>query len=717
MTQPAPGAMQLEIPPGPRSRAALVRIEGTGPAEAAVAARLLLTETRGMLDGLAVAHVLLAGPQPLAALAAETLSTPEAATAIALASTAAELVADVRLSVAEAIALRCHHLGVRKVFAYPGTSELALCHAFAALGNGRLVNARGDREAVFMAGGGGLAARRPEGVAVVHGARGLTNAAGAVADLRRNEVPTLVIVGLPSTRSAQFLPPHTEDDLLETVGAFAKAQLELRWPARTKDRGDVDAVAVVDQAMAIAEALPRGPVLVGVAQDILEARVAPAANLARPWQPLPKPTPSRRVLRRAGSLLGSARSPVILIDDYLLQHAGAGATLAAFAEALAAPVFQLRYRRGPMLFPQLTAATTPLFAGLYDPKVDSHRKLMAAADLLITVEDRNTNRRVVGDLPACPKIAITSNPDKTRRNAYLGAGDVILDGDPLTVLVHLTGKLATAPTPPANQPNPTTTTQPRGAGQVPRPQTPRERLQATLAELVRGCLELTDARYVIDDSQIAGGLLAAVYEHAFGDVALIGDHGGFVGAGIALAAGLAVTQSQPVLCLVGDQGFTNGAGGLVAASQETAPVLYIVCNNHESVSLRTQAAELSVSEPGSDLDRLLRNAPEYSYCAAASAAGIPNTLIEIDPIEVDPNTPGVRSVELGRALAAIEALWSVRRPALVELQLPASGPAWEGVWATHGLDDQPPAATGTPGPPGRFDIAALGKLTVTVAGP
>src|SRR5262249_14614586 len=45
-----------------------------------------------------------------------------------------------------------------------------------------LVNARGDKEAVFMAAGAGLDADR-RAVALLHGARGLTNAAGAVADV------------------------------------------------------------------------------------------------------------------------------------------------------------------------------------------------------------------------------------------------------------------------------------------------------------------------------------------------------------------------------------------------------------------------------------------------------------------------------------------------------------------------------------------------------
>ena len=61
---------------------------------------------------------------------------------------------------------------------------------------------------------------------MLHGARGLTNAMGALADLRRNEMGTVVVVGLPSTGSQPFLPPHGETGLVPGAGAFAKSWFE-----------------------------------------------------------------------------------------------------------------------------------------------------------------------------------------------------------------------------------------------------------------------------------------------------------------------------------------------------------------------------------------------------------------------------------------------------------------------------------------------------------
>lgn len=62
---------------------------------------------------------------------------------------------------------------------------------------------------------------RPSRTATIfHGARGLPNAAEALADGPRNEAATVFAVGLPSTSSARFLRPHGEPGIIETSGQF-----------------------------------------------------------------------------------------------------------------------------------------------------------------------------------------------------------------------------------------------------------------------------------------------------------------------------------------------------------------------------------------------------------------------------------------------------------------------------------------------------------------
>ncbi|MBC2907997.1 thiamine pyrophosphate-binding protein [Streptomyces cupreus] len=135
---------------------------------------------------------------------------------------------------------------------------------------------QGDKEAVFMAGGANR--RSPDGTAaIVHGARGLTNALGAVADVRRSEVPVLCLVGMASTGSAAFLPPHAEFGLIPAAGAFASAFHDCSGMTEPDARIFLD---TVNAAFAALDDRPAGPVLLGVPQDVLSARFVPPADLA-----------------------------------------------------------------------------------------------------------------------------------------------------------------------------------------------------------------------------------------------------------------------------------------------------------------------------------------------------------------------------------------------------------------------------------------------------
>jgi acetolactate synthase I/II/III large subunit len=653
------------------------------------AVEALLVDEDGGIDSLAVGWALAGGRRVLEQRLSSLGRAPATTLRHALDSAVPALGRRVQLSVAELLALRCQQHQVASVFAYPGTSELALCQALGALGERVLVNARGDAEAVFMAGGagmsGGIAA------AVVHGARGLTNATGAISVLRRNELPALVLVGLPSTSSAPFLPPHGEPKVVETVGAFAKSACHLTWSSSHGDTVPVpDPIAAVDMAMAIARTLPRGPVLLGVPQDVLEWRGVSPETVRRPVPPAAAPTePSSNAVSEGRELVRRAGRVVVVVDDYLLAIPEAIDALAAFSSVTAAPVFQVRYRRGPMLFQRLSTDQVPRFVGWYDPADPDHRRTMAEADLLVTVEDRNLYQRVVGTLPDCRKVAVTSDAGKARKNGYLREGDLVLEGSPVALLRVLadlpTDSSATGRVPMAGR-CPGAASGVRSPGEPATDAAPR--LAVVLAQAVRRCLRLIGGDVIVDDSQMLGGLLTEAYDEALGTATVRGDHSGFVGAGLSLATGLAIGSSRPVLCLLGDQGFTNGFQGLVAAAQEAASVLYLVANNGESVSLRKQAAALGVGAPSPGFDRLLRNCPTFDYVRAASGAGVTATRVD------------ATGWHLRGEATASQICWAAERvwrpdggPALVEIVLPPLGPDWDGVWAIHGHEEAP---TGDP---------------------
>jgi hypothetical protein len=181
-------------------------------------------DTSGDPDSLRCAELLVAGRDAGEHVLREALSRHgiTGAAARTAASAAVDAIAgwEVRCTGAEAIAAVLRQAGVTHVFAYAGTSELAMCDAIDRSHDVALVNGRGDKESAFMAAGGSLL-RANRAAAILHAARGLTNAAGAVADARRNEAGTMFVVGMPSTGSARFLPPHGEPDLLGGMRAFA----------------------------------------------------------------------------------------------------------------------------------------------------------------------------------------------------------------------------------------------------------------------------------------------------------------------------------------------------------------------------------------------------------------------------------------------------------------------------------------------------------------
>jgi acetolactate synthase-1/2/3 large subunit len=668
--------------------------------------RALLTEPSGRPDGLALALLRGGDSESFAREAARGLHRPVGEVADALRRylerTATE---DLSLTGAEAVTLLLREAGARMAFAYAGTSELALCDSLARAPGIELMNGRGDKETAFMAAGGSLL-EPVRSVAVLHGARGLTNATGAVADARRNEVGVLLVVGLPSTRSARFLPPHGEADLIQGVGAFAKWWYEAGpVPAERAARAELASRFVATLRVAVREARtrPYGPTIFGLPQDVAESAWVPWSALA-PTEPEQLDLPQPSALAAAAELLADRGRVVILIDDYLLRYDSAKPTLAEFAARAGAPVLQVRYRRGAMLFERLNAADVPSFVGWYDPMRADHRELLAKADLLVTLEDRNLYQRVVGDLPAGRKLAITSDAAKTRKNEYLSDGDLLLEGDVVAIMLALSQRLAqrtSAEQPPARWTDdvlarPAEATEaaggPAGAGVLAGPAgvatdlAPQvRRLRSGVVGALADAMRAVPAPVLVDDSQMFGGLICEHYDLLPSNVRVFGDHAGFVGAGIAYATGLAIVNpSAQVFCTLGDQGFTNGMQGLVAAGQERARVVYLVCNNGQSVSLLGQSAATQPRWFDGGRQPHLRNPTTIDYTEVSKRLGLASWAVELP---LDQGETGI-----DRAVARLRERLSdalvVDGPALIELRVPGGGEWWAGIWLTQGHDER-----------------------------
>ncbi len=563
--------------------------------------------------------------------------------------------------------------GVTTAYAYPGTSELALCARLSTIPGLTLVNARGDKEAAFMAAGANLV-RADCAVSLLHGARGLTNALGAIADARRSEIPGLHIVGMASRQSAAFLPPHAEPALIESAGAFARDAFDCSGLT------GLDAeqyLAILCDAFQALDARPYGPVLLGIPQDVLEASFVPGALIADCR--MRGQAPPAGDIARALRLISEARHPVVLVDDYFLR-AGAEAetALGAFARLAGAPVLQVAYRRGPMLFQRIQSDRVPTFAGFYDPAHPRHRAVMESADLLVTVDDRNMYPRVVGSLPDCPKIAITGNLRATAKNGYLARGDVVVLGDASVTLGRLAAAVRADAAPSARRsaalPDDVRVESAAGCDSA-----------TALVNAIGTALARATRPTIIDDSQMFGGLIANNYDLVPPGVRVFGSHGGFVGGGLATAIGVALADPDgTVLCTVGDQGLTNGVQALAVAGERQVPLLVIVCNNGASVSLNKQAR--SGGLPFDSARSIIGNNDAMSYPTLAAGFGLSTSVVAWP----DCRSGRPRLAEAADRLStAVAAALERRRPHLLEVITPDDPDFWAGIWNVEGFESAP----------------------------
>lgn len=594
---------------------------------------------------------------------------------------------DLLLTGAETIALLLLSWGVKYSICYPGTSELALCEAICRCPDISLVNGRGDSESAFCAAGANLIPEEEQCVCILHGARGLTNATGAIADIRRNEIGVLMIVGLPSVHSERFLPPHGENGLMEGVGFFGKYQTDFR-PEKLDEYGAEKWIKEIDKCWEMTKSMPKGPVLMGIPQNISEECWVPFLVL-RKHMALRRQTNdtvdvlgniSQELTQRAQDLLENSTRPIILFDDYLLKRQIKN-ELICVSDRLKIPVFQVWYKRGPMLFEELMECQGEYIMGHYDSECKVHRDLIHSADLLITIEDRNMYERVIGPLPACKKIIITSNLSMTKKNEYFTEDDLILEGDVVNVFKAIFKNISISQS------------GYRGIQSLKVSNTFRiqkyDYFWNALVSEVGNFLSKQKQPVLIDDSQMFGGFISRWYKCLPENVKVFGDHGAFVGSGIAYAAGVALANNSNdfVVATLGDQAFTNGLQGLICAAENQLKILYIVCNNGKSISLLKQENYNERLDNNNydqnHLNRLLSNVEKLDYCSVAEAVGINSCRIDLTNIRID-NIENIKK----KLSNILDKILEEGKTHLLELVVSSEFDIWTGVWNLTGLDEK-----------------------------
>jgi len=248
-------------------------------------------------------------------------------------------------TVAEAYLEILRERGVDCFFGNAGTDFASIVDAFAKFAaQGRtaprpLLVAH-EFVAVSMAHGYYLATGRPQ-VVMVHVTVGTANAVGAILNAARTQTPVLFTAGrTPITeggtlRGARDTHIHWAQEAFDQAGMlreFVKWDYELRQAAQLE--------AVVDRALELALAEPRGPVYLTLPREVLAAplgQITIASPSRRQVGSRRFPDPAR--IEEAAGILAAARSPLVITAEVGRVPAAVDGLL-ALAEAGALPVLE-----------------------------------------------------------------------------------------------------------------------------------------------------------------------------------------------------------------------------------------------------------------------------------------------------------------------------------------------------------------------------------------
>ncbi|HEX3265318.1 MAG TPA: thiamine pyrophosphate-dependent enzyme [Candidatus Limnocylindrales bacterium] len=273
------------------------------------------------------------------------------------------------MSVGRMFADAVRRAGVRWAFTVPGESFLGLLEGLEAVGV-NIVATRHEGAAAFMAEAHAQLTGRP---AVCIGTRavGGSNLAIGIHTAFADSSPMFAFVGQVE-RAARGREGFQEIDVTESIGRLAK------WSAEPTDVTSALEVATqaVDQAL---NGRP-GPVVLSVAEDLLDDEVP--AGVAPLLSRVPPPRPTDEQVGEVLHLLADAQRPVILAGAGVLR-ARTSNDLVRLAELLRVPVVA-SWRRGDVI-----SNDNPLYLGMTGYGAPATvRERLEGADAMLVVGSR-----------------------------------------------------------------------------------------------------------------------------------------------------------------------------------------------------------------------------------------------------------------------------------------------------------------------------------------
>jgi acetolactate synthase-1/2/3 large subunit len=273
-------------------------------------------------------------------------------------------------------ALAAH--GIEHLFCNPGTDFAPIVEAFARAARTnrkvpRPMVVPHENAALSMAHGYTMVTGKPQAV-MLHTNVGTANSINMLIDASRDRVPVLLTSGrTPFTESgssgSRSAHIHWAQEMYDQAGMLREV---VKWDYEMK-RGD-QAATVVDRALELAMASPKGPVYLTLPREVLGETVSAPAESDRAHRARPRaPVPSSADIEQLAAWIAAARAPVV-ITGLLGQDPRDAVALSRLAEQWALPVIPYNTRYFAI------SANHPMFQG------SMPGPLLDGADLVIVIE-------------------------------------------------------------------------------------------------------------------------------------------------------------------------------------------------------------------------------------------------------------------------------------------------------------------------------------------
>jgi benzoylformate decarboxylase len=534
--------------------------------------------------------------------------------------------------------------GVTHIFGNPGTTELPMIDALAAVSDIHYVLGLQESTVVGIADGYAQATGRPAFLNL-HTSAGLGNAIGNLTNATSANTPLVVTAGQQDYRHI-ITDPLLAGDLTGIAAAVSK------WTHEVRTLGELG--TVLRRAFHDAASAPAGPVFVALPMNVMD-EIGPA----------PIPPPSRIERRAVGGGLEELADLLaatlverlaIVVGDEVKASGGTDAVIAV-AEALGAAVFGSPLI-GSFAFPPLH----PLWAGMLPPHAGALRKALADYDRLFLIGGRAfmTYPYAPGSpLPeAVELLHLAPDVHDLGRTYPVRLGIV---GDPRATLEALLPMLQRKVT--ANVAAEVMATR-RVVQEKAREayetaalsrydKTPMPPIVAAHA-LLRA---LPPESIVVDEGPATNTHVRAFHQVTRPDRYFF-VRGGGLGWGMPAALGVSLGfDREPVLCIVGDGAAMYSPQALWTAAHEQLPVVFAVVNNREYNILKNymRGMEGYNATMGKFIGMDIAD-PPVDYCTLARSMGVAATRVE-------------RAGDVGDA---VRAAWNTGKPHLLELPMAAT---------------------------------------------